>query len=119
MRGCGDAVARWCGIRSLFSAPCSGLGKWCIITALALFPRAAEGPCPMTRFSWLHFSDLHQGLDTGHSRWPNVKEALFKDLTELRDRCGNPWDLVLFTGDLTQSGSEKEFLQLNEVLTDL
>jgi len=50
--------------------------------------------------------------------WPGVREAFFKDLTRLYDRCG-PWDVIFFTGDLTQKGSAKEFKELDTTLADL
>ena len=33
-------------------------------------------------------------------------DIFFEDLKHLHDKCG-PWDLVLFSGDLTQRGSEE------------
>ncbi|MBK8180994.1 MAG: metallophosphoesterase [Planctomycetes bacterium] len=47
--------------------------------------------------------------------WPNVEEQLYEDLSRLHDRCG-PWDLALFTGDLTQRGSPSGFAALDDVL---
>jgi hypothetical protein len=51
--------------------------------------------------SWLHLSDLHQGIAGQPWLWPTVREELFKDLTKLYKKAG-PWDVVFFTGDLTQ-----------------
>ncbi|MCP4110462.1 MAG: SUMF1/EgtB/PvdO family nonheme iron enzyme [Desulfobacteraceae bacterium] len=70
----------------------------------------------MTKFNWLHLTDFHRGIHGW--AWPNVKEIFFKDLEKLHDKCG-PWDIVLFTGDLTQEGSEKEFQQVSEILDQL
>ena len=69
----------------------------------------------MTCFNWLHLTDLHRGMK--EQRWllPEVREIFFEDLKRLHDKCG-PWDLVLFTGDLTQQGSEEEFQDLNKLL---
>ncbi len=72
----------------------------------------------MRSFGWLHLTDLHQGLDAQGWLWPGVREALLADLERLHDRCG-PWDLVLFTGDLTQRGSAAEFARLNATLQQL
>jgi hypothetical protein len=72
----------------------------------------------MRSFGWLHFSDLHQGLDGQGWLWPGVREVLLADLEKLHARCG-PWDLVLFTGDLTQRGSAAEFAKLNQTLQQL
>jgi len=41
--------------------------------------------------------------------------VLFDDLAAVHDRCG-PWDVLLFTGDLVQSGATKEFRALDESL---
>lgn len=71
------------------------------------------------RFSWLHLSDLHFGAEPASWLWPNVREAFFKDLAVVHDQCG-PWNAILFTGDLTQSGSDKQFAALeDEVLGPL
>lgn len=72
----------------------------------------------MRSFGWLHFTDLHQGLDSQGWLWPGVREVLLTDLEKLHERCG-PWDLVLFTGDLTQRGTAEEFARLNETLQQL
>lgn len=67
---------------------------------------------------WLHLTDLHQGMHSSQWLWPNVLSTLFDDLARLHDHCG-PWDLVLFTGDLTQRGSEDEFNKLDQTLERL
>lgn len=71
----------------------------------------------MTSFSWLHFTDLHQ-LEKSDWRQPGVQDMLFKDLEILYDKSG-PWDLVLFTGDLTFKGSQEEFDRVNELFNRL
>ena len=58
----------------------------------------------MASLGWLHLSDLHQGMDGQSWLWPNVREQLYDDLRKLHRLCG-PWDVVLFTGDLTQRAS--------------
>ena len=72
----------------------------------------------MRSFGWLHFTDLHQGLDAQGWLWPGVREILFADLEKLHERCG-PWDFVLFSGDLTQHGKPEEFEQLNRTLAHI
>ena len=72
----------------------------------------------MVCFSWLHLTDFHQGMSEQDWIWPNVKESFFEDLKKLYDKCG-PWDLVLFTGDLTQRGSAEEFQKVDEILAQL
>ncbi|MCP4701363.1 MAG: hypothetical protein GY862_31585 [Gammaproteobacteria bacterium] len=71
-----------------------------------------------TYFSWLHLTDFHQGMDKQSWLWPGVKARFFDDLKRLHDKCG-PWDLVLFTGDLTQQGRAEEFKKLDGILEQL
>jgi predicted MPP superfamily phosphohydrolase len=84
---------------------------------------SAPRPAPSTpvrpaSLGWLHLTDLHQGMSGTSWLWPNVMAALFDDLARLHDLCG-PWDLVLFTGDLTQRGSPDEFKKLDATLERL
>lgn len=67
----------------------------------------------MTRFSWLHLTDLHFGQSGQGPLWPNVKQAFFDDLAKLHERTG-PWQVVLFSGDFVQRGMKAEFEQLEE-----
>src|SRR5215207_372548 len=66
-------------------------------------------------FSFLHLTDLHQGMASQSWLWPNVEEEFFRDLEKIHEAAG-PWDLLLFTGDLTQRGSRAEFEELNKTL---
>ncbi len=72
----------------------------------------------MTSFNWLHLTDLHQGIKEEDWLWPGVKDIFFEDLQRLHEKSG-PWDLVLFTGDLTQKGSKEEFDKLEDFLGQL
>jgi hypothetical protein len=73
----------------------------------------------MTHFSWLHITDLHQGMTEQKRKLPDVRNALLNDLENgLFDKCG-PWDLVLFTGDLTFKGGQEEFQDLEKFLFEL
>jgi predicted MPP superfamily phosphohydrolase len=72
----------------------------------------------MASIGWLHLTDLHLGLSGQRWLWPSVKEQFFKDLERLHAKSG-PWDLVLFTGDLTQRGTKEEFDRLTETLGKL
>src|SRR5689334_13349407 len=69
-------------------------------------------------FSWLHVTDLHQGQRGQDLLFHRVQTSLYADLRERHDETG-PWDLVLFTGDLTQRGSREEFEALNDTLCEL
>lgn len=70
------------------------------------------------RFDWLHLTDLHCGIKDQDWMWPNVRDCLIDDLAYLHEQSG-PWDLVLFTGDLTQQGLRKEFDAVDEILSEL
>ncbi|WP_295456870.1 metallophosphoesterase [uncultured Thiodictyon sp.] len=63
---------------------------------------------PADTFSWLHLTDLHYGLKGQDCLWPNLRQPFLDDLGALAERCG-PWDAVLFTGDLVQSGESAQF----------
>jgi predicted MPP superfamily phosphohydrolase len=63
----------------------------------------------------LHLTDLHMGMNEQSTLWPNVKESFFDDLAKLHAKVG-PWDVVVFTGDLTQRGSRAEFDAVDTVL---
>jgi 3',5'-cyclic AMP phosphodiesterase CpdA len=71
----------------------------------------------MTTFRWLHLSDFHLGMSRYADFWPNMEAAFFDDLdTVLKD---NDLDLVLFTGDLVQTGNLLEYQQLDKWLQKL
>jgi AAA-like domain/Calcineurin-like phosphoesterase len=71
----------------------------------------------MTTFGWLHLTDLHQGAAAQSWMLPEVMNELYRDLEELHGKDG--WDLVLFTGDLTQRGTPAEFSELDRTLDAL
>jgi small GTP-binding protein len=48
-------------------------------------------------------------------QWPEYRQAFEKDLRRLHDGTG-PWDLVFISGDLTQTGSQREFNFLTSAL---
>ena len=69
-------------------------------------------------FKWLHLSDLHVGMTAQGGLWPSLKGALYEDLKRLFDKVG-AWDVVIFSGDLTQQGSQVEFDRLDTILDEL
>jgi predicted MPP superfamily phosphohydrolase len=69
----------------------------------------------MTSFGWLHLTDLHLGMAQQPAFLPNVRARLFDDLKRIYEKS-NPWDLVIFTGDLTFKGSAEEFKKVDEFL---
>jgi hypothetical protein len=69
----------------------------------------------MDSFSWLHLTDFHQGMGEQHRLWPALRQAFFDDLSRVLGEVGTI-DLVFFTGDLVQSGKEREFAALSAEL---
>lgn len=67
------------------------------------------------RINWLHLTDLHCGQQHAEWVWPGVRSHFFEDISRLHDLCG-PWDIVFFTGDLTQSGQRNQFEAATEHL---
>jgi hypothetical protein len=72
----------------------------------------------MTSLGWLHLTDLHHGMSEQASLLPAVRQLFFEDLERLHAVAG-PWDLVLFTGDLVQTGTSAEFEGLDRTLERL
>ena len=71
----------------------------------------------MVCFNWLHLTDLHWGMKGQDDYWPQAEQKFFDDLAYLIKKLKvGPLDLVLFTGDLTQSGDEKQFQELDKLL---
>jgi len=68
---------------------------------------------PADTFAWLHLTDLHFGLKGQGWLWPTLRQPFLDDLALLREHCG-PWDAVLFTGDLVQSGQSAQFQGLQD-----
>lgn len=71
-----------------------------------------------SRFSWLHLSDLHVGMKTHKWMWPNVKHQVYDDFRFLQQQHGK-WDIVVFSGDLTQKGDAAEFASLTTTLKEM
>lgn len=69
-------------------------------------------------FNWLHLTDFHQGMGDQDWLWPNVREEFFRDLKRLYEKSG-PWDLILFTGDLSNRGDPREFERFDRELEKL
>ena len=69
----------------------------------------------MARFSWLHLSDLQLGLSGSRLLRPEYREAFEKDLRKVHEQTG-PWDVVVLSGNLTQTGNTREFALLQSTL---
>lgn len=69
-------------------------------------------------FRWLHISDLHFGMKGQAPLWSNFKHRLYDDLALFHEQSG-PWDVLVFSGDIVQSGSQKEFEGATGVLVEL
>ncbi|WP_187602858.1 hypothetical protein [Microcystis aeruginosa] len=64
----------------------------------------------MTYFNWLHLTDFHLGMEAHDLFGSNMKIRFKEDLKKtILEKLGNTLDLVIFTGDLTQKGSDSEF----------
>lgn len=72
----------------------------------------------MISFGWLHLTDLHIGMAQQNPFLPTIKNNFFEDLKYLYEKT-KPWDLVIFTGDLTQKGDAEEFKRLDDFLKEL
>jgi tetratricopeptide (TPR) repeat protein len=72
---------------------------------------------PTSSFSWLHLTDFHYGLKGQDCLWPTLREPFLDSLAALHKRCG-PWDAVLFTGDLVQSGETAQFEKMQAEVLD-
>ncbi|WP_421887064.1 metallophosphoesterase [Methylibium sp.] len=70
------------------------------------------------QFNVIHLSDLHMGMTGQKWMWPTFKTIFFNDLRQQHEKTG-PWDLVIFSGDLTQKSSPQEYVALTAALSDL
>ncbi|MBD8696736.1 metallophosphoesterase [Stenotrophomonas sp. CFBP 13718] len=66
----------------------------------------------------LHISDLHYGMGHQGTLMPAFKAVLFDDFRLMAEVHG-PWDLVIFSGDLVQSGSANEYQALEYFLSEI
>jgi|GEM_PF-1483412 len=64
-------------------------------------------------FTWLHLTDFHFGLQGQKILWPNLRQPFLEDLKKLHATTG-PWNAVLFSGDLVQSGKNEEFQHMEK-----
>lgn len=69
--------------------------------------------------TWLHISDLHVGSTGFADHWKTAEAMLLQDLSTVLGRTGTTLDLVVFTGDLTQSASADQFAALETFLLRL
>lgn len=66
---------------------------------------------------WLHLSDLHLGC-RGEDLWWQVQEELEPSVRTLAERLGPP-DLLLLSGDLTNTGGARQFDRVDRLLDTL
>lgn len=72
----------------------------------------------MASINWLHLTDLHDGEPLEKRLWPNVEQKFTDDLARLHQANGG-WDVVFFTGDLTNRGTPADFERLGKTLGEL
>ncbi|WP_081082208.1 metallophosphoesterase family protein [Burkholderia diffusa] len=70
------------------------------------------------KISWLHISDLHAGQKSHEWLWPSLRTQLYDDFARLNERMRG-WDLIIFSGDLTQTGSKEDFALLSDILAGM
>lgn len=71
----------------------------------------------MSKFNWLHFSDLHFGMHGQSQLWPNIRQALFDDIAK-QSNVDEPWNAIFFTGDVAQFGKRNEYEALDRDFLD-
>lgn len=59
-------------------------------------------------FGWLHISDFHAGMNGSNNKWEQIRTKFHQDISRHIERHGNI-DLVVFSGDLTQKGTNEEY----------
>ncbi|KYF63695.1 hypothetical protein BE11_44990 [Sorangium cellulosum] len=72
----------------------------------------------MPSIRWLHLTDLHVGMRGMGPLWPSLEDEFRRDLALIHRQAG-PFDLVLFSGDLVQSGARDQFDKLTKALQQL
>lgn len=70
----------------------------------------------MITVNWIHLSDLHVGVSGQSWDWPTMEYELISDIRRLYRLNASPWDLVFFTGDLTQSAEKEQFDKVSKIL---
>ena len=78
--------------------------------------RSGKGTTKCIRF--LHLSDWHVGTEEERYLFPQVKQDLFDDLTDMIAHTGSI-DVVFFTGDFVQSGKLEEYELLDRFFAPL
>jgi predicted MPP superfamily phosphohydrolase len=69
-------------------------------------------------FRWLHFSDIHVGQDGQDRVWPRAATLLLDNIESAHRKTGG-FDCIVFSGDLVQKGSAREFEEFERVLANI
>ncbi len=77
-------------------------------------PTGLESDKLSAKLNWIHFSDIHVGVSDQDWLWPRSDFLLMNDLERVYKRVGN-FDLLIFSGDLTQQGNSGEFDRFTEI----
>ncbi|MFY0568930.1 metallophosphoesterase [Archangium lansingense] len=72
----------------------------------------------MTSFGLLHLSDLHLGNPEREAYAAQDQERFLQDLQKAHELAG-PFDLVVISGDLTDSGTPEQFTQVEDFVQKL
>jgi len=86
------------------------------LTSEDIGPRPESSPS--LSVSAIHLSDLHVGMSPQGWMWPTVKKAFLEDLRRLLGKTGAV-NLVIFSGDLTQTGATEEYEALTQILQEI
>lgn len=70
------------------------------------------------KLTWLHLTDLHVGMGPDAHLWPNARQQVQADIRALKQKLGLI-DFVFFTGDITQKGTEDEFMRAAKEIEEL
>ncbi len=74
-----------------------------------------DGSSRPSGFRWLHFSDLHVGVEGQSQLWPRFGTLLTDEIERVVERTSGI-DLVIFSGDLAQKGAVTEFDAFDEII---
>ena len=70
------------------------------------------------KITWLHLTDLHVGMGPDAHLWPNARQRVHSDISDLSQKIGGI-DLVFFTGDISQKGDKTEFARATSEIEEI
>ena len=70
------------------------------------------------RLGILHLTDLHAGQPKHDIEYPTMRTAFRADLERCHTDSG-PWDIIIFSGDLSFSGNKRQFEEVEKFVNDV